>query len=710
MNIGVISDDPKLLSRRDFLRIAAGAAVATGIPILLPYYGLIMRSEKASSEIIAGIADASKLKEGPPGNVRQGGGGDMRAWSAPTFLSLSPTALAVRLDADIPQDTDLVIEVRSGADTEHWSPWAPLYTPGLDGDGRRSFENLITAAPGERWAQARVRFRGPNNHLPTLRALSLVPIDASRGPSTAQIMGSAQTRQSRSARSAGLSAPIEAQNVPQPTIISRAEWGANEDWMTWPPEYSPVRKIIIHHTVTGNDEADPAAIVRAIYYYHAVVRGWGDIAYNYLVDRYGNIYEGRAGGANVVGGHTTSYNVGSVGIGVLGTFGNASGSTDPSSTLVNAIAKLCAWVAARNGIDPLGQSLFIDVTAPNIAGHRDYDITSCPGDYLYVDLDPIRQATRQLMQQGTLPARRAQFGAHTTPMTIAPHQTVRVNVTVRNTGSMTWPASGDHPVHLGYRWYDQNSQQVIQPPEDDHRKALPRDLGPSEEVSLNIRLTAPGKPGVYMLKWDMVQENVTWFADRGSPTLDVTVTVGQGASPTPAPPTPKPGTTPDSGATPPPSACQELFTNGDFESDGGWTINVTERVATYTDLRHDGGRRSILTGVPPGGWNMDSYSSIEQSVSIPAQATSAILRFGWLPLTDDPVNDSQYVVMRDESGTWHTLLMEHSNAGTWQQAEFDLTAFAGQTVTIRFGSYNNGRDGVTSLWIDDASLTVCLSS
>ena len=76
-------------------------------------------------------------------------------------------------------------------------------------------------------------------------------------------------------------------------IISRAAWGADENLMTWTPEYRTVRKFVVHHTATSNGDLDPAATVRAIYYYHAVTRGWGDIGYNYLIDAQGRIYEGR---------------------------------------------------------------------------------------------------------------------------------------------------------------------------------------------------------------------------------------------------------------------------------------------------------------------------------------------------------------------------------------------------------------------------------
>ena len=90
--------------------------------------------------------------------------------------------------------------------------------------------------------------------------------------------------------------------------------------MQWDPEYVPVKKIIVHHTVTSNSDPDPAATVRSIYYYHAVSLGWGDIGYNFLIDRQGRIYEGRYGGNAVVGGHALTWNYGSVGIAALGNY------------------------------------------------------------------------------------------------------------------------------------------------------------------------------------------------------------------------------------------------------------------------------------------------------------------------------------------------------------------------------------------------------
>ena len=107
----------------------------------------------------------------------------------------------------------------------------------------------------------------------------------------------------------------------------------------WPSEYQTVEHVIVHHTVTPTFQ-DPLVAVRAIYYYHAVERGWGDIGYNYLVDHMGNVYEGRYGGENVVGGHAYQYAHGSSGIGLLGDFSAPTTTPEAQAGLV----WITAWV------------------------------------------------------------------------------------------------------------------------------------------------------------------------------------------------------------------------------------------------------------------------------------------------------------------------------------------------------------------------------
>lgn len=171
------------------------------------------------------------------------------------------------------------------------------------------------------------------------------------------------------------------------TVISRAQWGADESLMTWSPEYAaPIQKIVFHHTAGGLGGSDPASVIRGIYYYHAVTRGWGDIGYNYLIDEHGNYYEGRFGGQRVVGAHAKSYNTGSIGISTLGNYE----SMTPSTAAINAAKNIAAFLAARNGISPKKSSYFVDKTTPNVGGHRDFGQTSCPGDNYYAKLPDIR--------------------------------------------------------------------------------------------------------------------------------------------------------------------------------------------------------------------------------------------------------------------------------------------------------------------------------
>ena len=181
----------------------------------------------------------------------------------------------------------------------------------------------------------------------------------------------------------------KAKAINSPRIISRAEWGANPAYMTWPPEYVRPNKIIIHHTASGNNPPDPAAVVRSIYYYHAVSLGWGDIGYNYLFDQNGNIYEGRAGGNMVVGAHAYGQNYGSVGLSAIGDFS----STDITASTLGSLTDMTAYKAYENDFD---------ITYGTVFGHRDFcnnppghNCTACPGGVLYGRKGQIIDDARQ---------------------------------------------------------------------------------------------------------------------------------------------------------------------------------------------------------------------------------------------------------------------------------------------------------------------------
>lgn len=209
---------------------------------------------------------------------------------------------------------------------------------------------------------------------------------------------------------------------------SRADWGADESLMTWTPSFRPVQVLTLHHTDTSNTDADPAATLRAIYRFHAVDRGWGDIGYQFLVDRHGTLYEGRSNGTRsrsclteggtgvdfghatdgtgrgVVGAHVGGWNSGNLGVAALGRYTSVA----PPAAQRSAIEDVLARLASRHRIDP--QQTDYTFTNPangethdvaTISGHRDWGPTDCPGGVLYAALPQIRAAVAARMAATT---------------------------------------------------------------------------------------------------------------------------------------------------------------------------------------------------------------------------------------------------------------------------------------------------------------------
>ena len=172
----------------------------------------------------------------------------------------------------------------------------------------------------------------------------------------------------------------------QPGIVTRAGWGANESYRsrnagcTQPMYASNVRFAVAHHTAGTNayTAADSAALIRGMYHFHTHTNLWCDIGYNFLVDRFGTVFEGRHGGVTkaVVGAHAENFNTGSTGVAIMGTF-----STDPvPSAAYGAVRDLLAWKLALHGVDPNGTVTASGAQVRTITGHRDLNATTCPGD------------------------------------------------------------------------------------------------------------------------------------------------------------------------------------------------------------------------------------------------------------------------------------------------------------------------------------------
>ncbi len=185
--------------------------------------------------------------------------------------------------------------------------------------------------------------------------------------------------------------------APAPFVVPRASWGADETIVRAEPGYADrLRFAVVHHTA-GKSPLTPeesAAIVRGIQAYHVEGNGWNDIGYNFLVDAFGQVFEGRRGGIdrNVIGAHALGFNTGSVGVAVLGNFEREL----PTPEAQAALAQLLSWRLDVGHVDPLAlvsaASTAGEVrTLRAVSGHRDVGNTACPGENLYPLLDGLAQ-------------------------------------------------------------------------------------------------------------------------------------------------------------------------------------------------------------------------------------------------------------------------------------------------------------------------------
>ncbi|MBA3842116.1 MAG: peptidoglycan recognition protein, partial [Actinobacteria bacterium] len=188
-----------------------------------------------------------------------------------------------------------------------------------------------------------------------------------------------------------------------PAIVSRAAWGADEEIVRARPTVSPVLRLaVVHHTAGTNtySRAQAAAIMRGIEVYHVRGNGWNDIGYNFLVDRFGTVYEGRGGGIekNVIGAHAEGFNTATTGVALIG---NYSAETPPRAQQ-DALVQLLAWRLDMAHIDPMSRVVYTSggnykfragkvVTLRAISGHRDTGPSECPGARAYALLGTIQK-------------------------------------------------------------------------------------------------------------------------------------------------------------------------------------------------------------------------------------------------------------------------------------------------------------------------------
>ncbi|MFJ6417376.1 SH3 domain-containing protein [Paeniglutamicibacter sp. NPDC091659] len=298
-----------------------------------------------------------------------------------------------------PDENDEVIEaaVRVREDGT-WSDWTSLemLNPGSEGEGATAGTEPVLSL-GADGIQARVLTA--SGQAPANLEVNLVA--AGTSATDGALTAAASTSASTSADGAAL----------KPSVITRKQWGARETQAnTTARRSAKLQAMYVHHTASSNNYTEAQAFqqIRGIYDYHTKVLKWDDIGYQFLVDRFGNIYEGRRGSMTdlIVGAQAGGYNANTIGVSAMGNFDDEDDpKAKPPKALVEAVTRLLAWKGYQYNLDVTGTTTLttstagpstamykngVKVTVPVILGHKRTNNTSCPGRYLDAKLGSIR--------------------------------------------------------------------------------------------------------------------------------------------------------------------------------------------------------------------------------------------------------------------------------------------------------------------------------
>ena len=312
------------------------------------------------------------------------------AWPAMAQARMRPFAM-VGVSWRSPARVRIELRVRLGGGA--WTPWVLASAGGHAGDGRSGLfgEPLWVGRADQVQLRGASAVDGVRVHT--------VPVD---GPSV---------RPGATTAALGLAEPALPAGPGQPPIIARSAWAGGRARPRAGPFYGAVELAFVHHTdnLNGYARAEVPAMLLAMFDYHRYVRGYYDIAYNFIIDAFGRIWEGRAGGIDepVLGAHAGGFNGVSTGIAVLGTFMDSV----PPPAALEALERLLAWKLSLHGVPPRGD-VRVEVNRadayytpfrpgqrvllPRIAGHRDGDLTDCPGNAFYHRLPAVRSRVAAL--------------------------------------------------------------------------------------------------------------------------------------------------------------------------------------------------------------------------------------------------------------------------------------------------------------------------
>src|SRR4051812_739524 len=290
------------------------------------------------------------------------------------------------------------VELRVRRADGSWTRWGEASPDGARRDGRTIGAPIWTGGANT------VQLRADR----PLKRLRLRFVNTT-GSATAKQRARTAKLTAKRGRFGKLTADSPITNAAAPKIVPRSSWGASRCKPRDTPSYGNVRVAYVHHTVSvnGYSRSRSASMVLGICLFHRNGNGWDDIGYNFLVDRYGTVFEGRAGGvdAPVLGAQAGGFNSESTGVAMIGDF---AGSAPPRAAM-DSLARLLAWKLSLHGVPATGHVRVTSaggsstgypagrrVRVTRISGHRDVDQTECPGSALYARLPALRRQVKRL--------------------------------------------------------------------------------------------------------------------------------------------------------------------------------------------------------------------------------------------------------------------------------------------------------------------------
>ena len=377
---------------RIILLIAACAAFVVGVAPALSTQAYVPAADDFSQP----VPPVQRIGERSPRRARLAEQQHGYGAGGPVLYRTDPVTAPHRFDLVGLAGETRALEFRAREEGEPWSEWIetdngdPLYTGGAE--------------------QVQVRSRG----VPIEGRLHYVNVSGDE--TAAESLLTSLRSGVNAAIISALGTDEAIASSPRPQFIGRGAWGANQESGGCPPrqepEYGRVKAGVVHHTVSTNDytEEEAPGIVLGICRYHRNANGWNDIGYNALVDRFGNLYAGRAGGLGkaVVGAHTEGHNSQTTGIATIGDHSYERIGRQERRGLVRYLA----WKLDDAGVDPSGHTFLKSaggasnrtpagerIKVKPIFGHRDTNYTECPGDALHAQVGTVRRAVQRRIER-----------------------------------------------------------------------------------------------------------------------------------------------------------------------------------------------------------------------------------------------------------------------------------------------------------------------